>query len=127
MIKEPKRSKNKMLKFGDINVSVYSFVEGYMPENSEILPFLESIFGIPMINGVPFYIGLKYYEGFRIVELLILQSDGLKLGKFKNKPFMIAAGMMFTGLTELQNRGWIEIEAYSQKRQAEKRLFIKLD
>ncbi len=40
---------------------------------------------------------------------------------------MIASGMMFMGLTGLQKRGWIEIDAYRQKKLAEKRLFIKVD
>lgn len=127
MIEGLRRLKYKRLKFGDIDVSIDSFIEDYMPENDEILPFLESIFGYPMINGVPFYVVIKYYKGFKIVELLILQSDGLKIGDFKNKPFMIASGMVHIGLTELQNRGWIEIDAYRQKKLSEKRLFIKVD
>lgn len=127
MINVLKKFKYKRLKFGDIDVSIDSYVEDFMPENDEILPFLESIFGRPMINGVPFYIVIKYYKGFKIVELLILQSDGLKIGDFKNKQFMVAGDMLYIGLTELQNRGWIEIEAYRQDKRAEKRLFIKLD
>lgn len=127
MINELKRFKYKRLKFGDIDVSIDSYVEDFMPENDEILPFLESIFGRPMINGVPFYVVIKYYKGFKIVELLILQSDGLKIGNYKNKPFMIASGMMFIGLTELQNRGWIWLDGYRREKQEEKYLFIKLD
>lgn len=127
MTNVPKRFKYKRLKFGDIDVSIDSYVEDFMPENDEILPFLESIFGRPMINGVPFYVVIKYYKGFKIVELLILQSDGLKIGNYKNKPFMIASGMMFIGLTELQNRGWIWLDGYRREKQEEKYLFIKLD
>ena len=127
MINVLKKFKYKRLKFGDIDVSIDSYVEDFMPENDEILPFLESIFGRPMINGVPFYVVIKYYKGFKVVELMILQSDGLKIGDYKNKPFMIASGMMFIGLTELQNRGWIWLDGYRQKKQEEKYLFIKLD
>jgi hypothetical protein len=116
----------KVLKFGGITVSVDSCGEGGMPENSEILLFLESIFGRPMIvDDLSFHVHLKYYKGFRVVELSISQSDKLKVGDYDNILFAKASEMLYIGTASLESKGWHAMSKCVMPEQSITQLFIK--